>query len=171
MVCEVKFGSKSCLNTVLLTWHKSWITISIGRKCKLVCNWIVHPKNSSTIVISLNYTFETITHFIQVVSKYFLKYEEHCIDDFQSIRYIWICAEKELCVPCFLANLLVFYIVDGLKGNLIICFNVLTPLCKDDVNIHAASMQYSGLIELPQLVQNHQWTTYLSLTLPLTVIK
>ena len=43
-------------------------------------------------------------------------------------------AEKELCVSRFLANLLVFYIVDGFKGDLIICFNVLTLLCK----IHAA---------------------------------
>ena len=37
-----------------------------------------------------------------------------------------------------LANLLVFYIVDGLKGDLIICFKVLTLLCKDHENIHAA---------------------------------
>ena len=35
-------------------------------------------------------------------------------------------------------NLLVFYIVDGLKGNLIICFNFLMLLCKHHVNIHAA---------------------------------
>ena len=50
--------------------------------------------------------------------KIFLKYGEHCIDDFKSIRY---CVEKELCVPRFLAIILVFYIVDGLKGDLIIC--------------------------------------------------
>ena len=41
-------------------------------------------------------------------------------------------------MPGFLANLLVFYIVDGLKGDLIICFNVLTLLCKVHVNIHVA---------------------------------
>ena len=50
-----------------------------------------------------------------------------------------VCAEKELCVTRSLANLLVFYIVDGLKGDLIICFNVGKLLCKDHVNIHAAS--------------------------------
>ena len=50
---------------------------------------------------------------------------------------IGVCAEKELCVTRFLANLLVFYIVDGLKEDLII-FNVLKLLCKDHVNIHAA---------------------------------
>ena len=33
-------------------------------------------------------------------------------------------------MPCFLANLSVFYIVDGLKGDLTICFNVLKLLCK-----------------------------------------
>ena len=38
----------------------------------------------------------------------------------------------------FLANRSVFYVVDGLKGDLIICFNVLTLLCKDHVNTHAA---------------------------------
>ena len=38
----------------------------------------------------------------------------------------------------FVANLLVFYIVDGLKEDLIICFNVLKLLCKDDVNVHVA---------------------------------
>ena len=41
----------------------------------------------------------------------------------------------------FLANLLAFYIVDSLKGDLIIiyiCFNVLMLLCKDHINIHAA---------------------------------
>ena len=47
-------------------------------------------------------------------------------------------SEKELCVLRFLANLLVFYIVDGPKGDLIICCNVLTLICKDHVNIHAA---------------------------------
>ena len=52
---------------------------------------------------------------------------------------ICVCAEKELCVPRFLAILLVFYIVDGLKGDLIICFNVLRLPCKDHVNTHAAS--------------------------------
>ena len=52
-------------------------------------------------------------------------------------------------MPRFLANLLVFYIVNGvkgtliicfyvLKGDLIICFNVLTLPCKDHANIHAA---------------------------------
>ena len=41
-------------------------------------------------------------------------------------------------MPRFLANLLVFYIVDGVKGDLIICFNVLTLIRKDHVNIHAA---------------------------------
>ena len=61
---------------------------------------------------------------------------------------IWVCAEKELCVPRFSANLLVCYIVDGLKGDLIICLNVLTLLCKDQVNTHAALNQYSGLIDL-----------------------
>ena len=50
----------------------------------------------------------------------------------------------------------------------ITCFNA---FCKDHVNIHAALNQYSNLIELPQSVLNYQWTTYLSLTLPLTVIK
>ena len=44
---------------------------------------------------------------------------------------ILVCAEKELCVLRFLAILLVFYIVGGLKGDLIICLNV-------HVNIHAA---------------------------------
>ena len=38
----------------------------------------------------------------------------------------------------FSANLIVFYIVDGLKGDLIICFNALILLCGDHVNIHAA---------------------------------
>ena len=51
---------------------------------------------------------------------------------------VGVCAEKELCVLCFLVNLLVFYIVDRLKGDLIICFKVLKLLCKDHVNIHAA---------------------------------
>ena len=51
---------------------------------------------------------------------------------------IAVCAEKELFVPRFLANLLVFNIVDGLKGDLIICFNALMLLCKDHVNTHAA---------------------------------
>ena len=41
-------------------------------------------------------------------------------------------------MPCFLANLSVFCIVDGLKEDLIICFNVLTLFCKEHVNIHAA---------------------------------
>ena len=41
-------------------------------------------------------------------------------------------------MPHFLANLLVFDIVDGLTGDLIICLNVLTLLCKDHVNIRAA---------------------------------
>ena len=77
-------------------------------------------------------TFETIVHFIQGVSKYFLKYRECCIDDVQSIRYCTPCvrAEKELCVPSFLANLSVFYVVDGLKWDLIICFNALMLLVK-----------------------------------------
>ena len=51
---------------------------------------------------------------------------------------IRVCAEKDLCVPRFLANLLVFYIVDGVKGDLIFCFNIITLLCKDHVNIHVA---------------------------------
>ena len=38
----------------------------------------------------------------------------------------------------FFANLLAFYIIGGLKGDFIICFNVLTLFCKDHVNIHAA---------------------------------
>ena len=44
-----------------------------------------------------------------------------------------------------------FYIVVGLKGDLIICFNVFTLLYKDHVNIHGALNKYSRLIELPQL--------------------
>ena len=64
---------------------------------------------------------------------------------------MWICDEKELCVSGFVAILLVFYIVDSLKGDLIICFNVLTLLCKDHVDINAALNWYSNLIELPQL--------------------
>ena len=55
-----------------------------------------------------------------------------------TVHPIGVCAEKELCVTRFLAKLLVFYIVDGLNGDLIICFNVLKLLCKDHVNIHAA---------------------------------
>ena len=51
---------------------------------------------------------------------------------------IRVCAEKELCVPRFLAILLVFYIVGGLEGDLIICLNVLTLPFGDHVNIHAA---------------------------------
>ena len=47
-------------------------------------------------------------------------------------------AEKELCMPHFLANPLVFYIVDGLKGDLINCFNILVLLYRDHVNIQAA---------------------------------
>ena len=51
------------------------------------------------------------------VSKYFLKYGEHCIDDFQSISVLYtisVCAVEELCVPRrFLAILSVFYIADG----------------------------------------------------------
>ena len=38
----------------------------------------------------------------------------------------------------FFAILIVLYIVDGLKGDLIICFNVLTLPCKDHVNIHVS---------------------------------
>ena len=41
-------------------------------------------------------------------------------------------------MSCFLANLSVFYIVDDLKGDLIICFNVLALLCTDHGNVHAA---------------------------------
>ena len=37
----------------------------------------------------------------------------------------------------FLANLSAFYIVDRLKGELIIYFNVLVLLSKDHVKIHA----------------------------------
>ena len=37
----------------------------------------------------------------------------------------------------FLANFSVFYIVDGVKGDLIICFNVFKLLRKDHVNNHA----------------------------------
>ena len=36
-------------------------------------------------------------------------------------------------MPRFSANLLVFYIADDLKGDLIICFNVLKLLCKGHV--------------------------------------
>ena len=53
----------------------------------------------------------------------------------------------------FSANLSVFYVVDGLKKNLIICFDVPKLLCIDHVNIDAALNLYSSLIELPQLVQ------------------
>ena len=49
-----------------------------------------------------------------------------------------VCAEKELCVTRFSANLLVFYTVDGLKGDLIIRFNLLKLLCEEHVNISAA---------------------------------
>ena len=41
-----------------------------------------------------------------------------------------VCTEKELCVTDFLADLSEFYIVDGLKGDLIIFFNVLKLLLK-----------------------------------------
>ena len=54
-------------------------------------------------------------------------------------------------MPRFLANLLLFYIVDGLKGDLRICFNVLSLLYKDHINIYAALNYYTSLIDLPQL--------------------
>ena len=60
-------------------------------------------------------------------------------------------------MPRFSASLLVLYIVDGLKDDLIICFNVLKLFC--DVNIHAALNKYPSR------------TTYLSLILRLTVIR
>ena len=56
-----------------------------------------------------------------------------------SSPYGTVHAEKELCVPRLLAILLVFYIVKGLKRDLVICFNVLRLPCKDHVNIHATS--------------------------------
>ena len=54
---------------------------------------------------------------------------------------IWIGAERELCVPHFLAIPLVFNIVDGLKGNFIICFSIFKLPCKDHVNIHAEHLK------------------------------
>ena len=45
--------------------------------------------------------------------------------------------EAELRAP-FLRKYFLFYTVDGLKGDLIICFDVLTLLCKDHANTHVA---------------------------------
>ena len=48
-------------------------------------------------------------------------------------------------MPLLFANLPACYIVDVLKGDLIICFNVLTLFCKDHLNIRAnivASLNY-----------------------------
>ena len=49
-------------------------------------------------------------------------------------------------MPRFLAILLVLYIVDGLKRDLIICFNVLKLLCKDMDYLRMDGKQYASKV-------------------------
>ena len=46
----------------------------------------------------------------------------------------------------FLANVLVFYVVDGLKAGLIICFNVLKLLCKEHVTLEKNDQNHTKTI-------------------------
>ena len=82
-----------------------------------------------------------IFSIIRGVSKYFLKYRDHCIDDFQSIQYYtpYVYAEKEHGVPRFSVKASsILHCRWSQRGFDNFFQRLHLILCKDHVNIHAA---------------------------------